>query len=219
MPATQRILAASPRRDLITALLKESACHRNWNVVGPVNLREQGRLELACCSVDVILIEAEDLMWLLVNRPQIIEGTLARVQTVVILSDNQLLDAVTLPVTPQGFLLRDVSGQLPIGLLALALDGYLTGPKQLLNQLSDNRQRLDIVAMFSADERRILSYLGHGLPNQEIAESIGLPISRVKTLVYILTRKLRMKNRTAVAVFAATNGFLTFSTLPANERR
>ena len=97
MPATQRILAASPRRDLITALLKESACRRNWNVVGPVNLREQGRLELACCSVDVVLFEAEDLMWLLDNRPQVIEGTLARVQTVVIPVSYTHL---TLPTTP-----------------------------------------------------------------------------------------------------------------------
>lgn len=151
MPATQRILAASPRRELITALQKESACRPNWKVVGPVNLRAHGRLELACCSVDVILIETENLIWLLANRQTLMTGTLARVQTIVILSDDQLLDAVTLPVPPQGFGLRGISEQLPIGLLASALDGYLTGPEQLLNKLSGSRQRPDIVAMFNAE--------------------------------------------------------------------
>jgi DNA-binding CsgD family transcriptional regulator len=71
--------------------------------------------------------------------------------------------------------------------------------------------------MVNADERRMLYYLGRCLPNREIAANTGLSESRVKTLVYILTRKLRMKNRTAVAVFAATKGFWDLGKLSANS--
>jgi len=205
MPSTPIIVSASPELELVAALQKESACRRNWRIVGPVNLREPGQLELASCSADVILIEAEDFKWLLDTRPKIMEATLVSVQTIMITSDDQLLDAVTLQTPPHGFLIRENSGKITVGHLVLARDGYLAFTDHLLNQLIGNCQRLEIVAMFEAEERRILSYIGRGLNNQKIAENTGLSESRVKTLVYILTHKLRMRNRTEVAVFALTN--------------
>lgn len=217
MAVTHRILAASPRRDLFEALQNETSRHKNWRISGPVNLREPGLFDAACRGVDTALIEAEDLLWLVDNRSEAIETTLARVQIIVILWGGQLLDVVTLPEPPQGFLLRRFSGQAPVGLLALALDGYLASPEPLLLQMMQNHQRLEIVEMLDLDELRILDCLGRGLPNRAIAEMTELAESRVKTLVHMLTRKLRMNNRTAVAVFAATNGLSDAVWTPDNQ--
>ncbi len=206
MASIHRILATSPRRELFDALQREVSRGRNWEIFGPVNLREPGHLQAACGAVEVAVIEAEDMIWLAQNRPDEMRASLGCVQTVVILSQAQLLDIITLPVPPQGFLLRPIAGQEPVGLLPLALEGYFASPDLLLSRLRGNRLRLDIVAMFGAEELRILACLGCGLSNRVIAETTGLAESRVKTLVYILTRKLRMNNRTAIAVFAATNG-------------
>jgi DNA-binding CsgD family transcriptional regulator len=206
MAAIRRILAASPRPELFKALQNETVRRKNWEIAGPIDPKCPDLFETACLSADVTLIEAEDLMWLVDNRPSSVRTALPRVQTIVILSESQLLDVATLPTLSHGLLLRRPAGQVPIDLLALSLDGYLTSPDPLLGQLSRNLHRLEIVDGFTPEEMQVLVHLGIGLPNRAIAEAAELAESRVKTVVHGLTRKLRMKNRTAVAVFAATSG-------------
>lgn len=217
MAATRRILAASPRPELFRALQHEAGRRKNWEPAGPIDPKCPDLLETACLTADVTLIEAEDLIWLFNNRPKSVKTALPRVQTIVILSEPQLLDVVTLPMPPHGLLLRRPAGQVPIDLLALTLDGYLTSPDPLLGQLSRNLHRLEIVDGFTPEEMQMLVHLGAGLPNRAIAEIAGLAESRVKTVVHGLTRKLRMKNRTAVAVFAATNGLTGIAGNPRNS--
>ena len=51
----------------------------------------------------------------------------------------------------------------------------------------------------------MFALIGRAMPNRLIAAETGLGEGWVKALVQSVTRKLRMKNRTEVAVFAATN--------------
>jgi DNA-binding CsgD family transcriptional regulator len=206
MAATRRILAASSRPELFEALQNQTARRERWSIAGPVDPKIPGLFEQACDDVDVALIEADDLVWLANNRAKTVGTALQRIQTIVILSEGQLLDVLTLPVAPDGLLFRGPAGHVPVDRLALSLDGYLASPGPLLGQLSRNLHRLEIVNRFSPEEMEILAHLGAGLPNRTIAEITGLAESRVKTVTHALTHKLRMNNRTAVAVFAATNG-------------
>ncbi|MDA0662494.1 MAG: LuxR C-terminal-related transcriptional regulator, partial [Proteobacteria bacterium] len=156
--------------------------------------------------------------WLVKNRAERVGPALRRVQTIAILSEEQLLEVMTLPIPPHGLLLRGPTGHLPVDRLALSLEGYIAGPGRLLGHLSRNLHRLQILDRFTPEELRILGLLGAGLQNRAIADLTGLAESRVKTVTHTLTHKLRMENRTAVAVFAATNG-LSSKTGPGPPRQ
>lgn len=206
MSASQCILLASLNPGLARALRHEVEHRKTWQLVGPIDPRSQDLLVSACATVDVALIEAEELLWLWDNQPETVGAALRQVHAIVVLSDRQLLDVVTQANARCGLLLRGPNDNAPVDLLALAIEGYVVIPEALLHRLATNRLRLDIVGDLSPDVLRILAYLGAAFSNRHIAEVSGMAESRVKTLVHILTRRLRMNNRTAVAVFAATNG-------------
>jgi len=205
MAAISRILAISSDPALFTALSNEALHHQDWVVVDEVNPRMPGQLETAFSMVDIALIEAEEILWLMKNRPEVL-AALSPVQTVVILCQRQLLEILTQPGQAYGLLFRRPSNRLPLNLLSVAIEGYVVSPSSLLNELGNNQQRLDTVSMLTPQELNVLFHLGIGLPNREIAEISGLAEGQVKTLVYSLTRKLHMRNRTAIAIFAATSG-------------
>jgi DNA-binding NarL/FixJ family response regulator len=84
----------------------------------------------------------------------------------------------------------------------------------MLRRLAGDQLRLDIVGDLSREELAILSYVGATLSNRQIAAASGLPESRVKTLVRLVMRKLRLQNRTGVAVFATANRFVAQAAVP-----
>jgi DNA-binding NarL/FixJ family response regulator len=55
-------------------------------------------------------------------------------------------------------------------------------------------------------ERQVLRHLAYGLSNEEIAASLGIGLETVKTHVHKLLRKISMRDRTQVAVWAVKNG-------------
>lgn len=217
MAGIRRILAAFQRPELFKALQNETDRRKNWKITGPIDPKRPGQFETACRAADVALIEAEDLIWLMNSRFKSMRSALPRIRTIVILSEAQLLDVVTLPIPSHGLLLRRPAGQVPVDLLALTLEGYLAGPDSLLGRLSRNFHRLEIVDGFTPEEMQVLEYLGTGLPNRAIAEASGFAENHVKALVYSLAHKLRMRNRTAIAVFAATSGLTDVVENPRNS--
>lgn len=54
-------------------------------------------------------------------------------------------------------------------------------------------------------ERQVLRHLAYGLSNEEIAASLGIGLETVKTHVHKLLRKMAMRDRTQVAVWAVKN--------------
>jgi DNA-binding NarL/FixJ family response regulator len=174
--------------------------------MGIIDPRIGDAFDRTCAMADVVLIEAEDLIWLWDHRLHTTQKTLSAVRAVVILTDQQMLDVMTRVQQKCGLLLREEFGDVPVNLLELAIKGYMSLSDALLDRLKTNRLRLDIVGTFSPEELSVLAYIGAALPNREIAQTSSLTESRVKTLVHLVTHKLRMHNRTAVAVFAAANG-------------
>ena len=206
MSASQRILLASVKPELVLALQEGISDWGTWRFAGTVDPQAPELIEAAAATSDVALIEADDLLWLWEHRAEATWAALRKVKPVVLLSERQLLDVATRVRPVHGLLLHQSDNDVPAGRLMLAVEGYTVLPETLLRRLAGNRARLDMIGALSPDELQILAYLGTALSNRQIAEASGMAESRVKTLVHILTHKLRMTNRTAVAVFAATNG-------------
>lgn len=207
MSAGRRVLVASRKSDLAWALHHEVMRLTQWELIGIIDPRIGDAFDRTCGMADVALIEADDLIWLWDHRLDATQKTLSAVRVVVILTDQQMLDVMTRTQQSCGLLLREEFGDVPVDLLELAIKGYMSVSDPLLHRLKANRLRLDIVGTFTPDELSMLAYIGAAMTNRKIAQASRLAESRVKTLVHLVTHKLRMHNRTAVAVFAAANGF------------
>jgi len=57
-------------------------------------------------------------------------------------------------------------------------------------------------------EQQVLSHIGYGLSNEEIARSLGISVETVKEHVQNLLRKLKVPDRTAAAVLAVRAGLV-----------
>lgn len=211
MPAGRRVLVASRKSDLAWALHHEVMRLTQWELIGIIDPRIGDAFDRTCAMADVALIEADDLIWLWDHRMDATQQTLSAVRVVVILTDHQMLDVMTRTRQSCGLLLREEYGDVPVDLLELAIKGYMSVSEQLLHRLRTNHLRLDIVGTFTPDELSVLAYIGAAMTNRGIAQTSRLAESRVKTLVHLVTHKLRMHNRTAVAVFAAANGLTPIS--------
>lgn len=86
---------------------------------------------------------------------------------------------------------------------ALALEGYSAVPAAVIPDLLSDRVRVELVTGLSATERATLDLLGTALTNRAIAQRLGVPEPHAKSLVRAVLTKLRLKNRTEAAVFAA----------------
>lgn len=212
----RRILVASRKTDLAWALYHEVMRLTQWKLIGIIDPRVCDALDRTPGMADVILIEADDLIWLWDHKHETAQRTLSSVRTVIILSDRQILDVLTRVHQNFGLLLREEYGDVPVDLLEIAIKGYVSLSEALFERLKHDRLRLDIVNNLSPEELKVLTLVGFAFSNRRIAEASGLPESRVKTLVHLVTHKLRMDNRTAVAVFTAANGIADM--LPAAQR-
>ena len=208
MTAHRRVIVATRKSDLAWALHHEVKRQPGWNLVATIDPRAVDALENVCKTADIVLIEADDLIWLWDHKLDEITKTLACVRAVVVLSDRQMLDVVVRAHENCGLLLRAEYGDVPVDLLELAIRGYMSLSSTLLRRLTTDQLRLDVVGDLSAEELKILSYIGAMLSNRGIAEASGFTETRVKTLVRLVTRKLRLQNRTGVAVFANVNGLV-----------
>lgn len=206
MPAGRRVLVASRKSDLAWALHHEVMRLTQWELIGIIDPRIGDAFDRTCAMADVALIEADDLIWLWDHRLDATRKTLSTVRVVVILTDQQMLDVMTRTQQSCSLLLREEYGDVPVDLLELAIKGYMSVSDPLLYRLKTNRLRLDIVGTFTPEELNVLAFIGAAMTNRNIAQASHLAESRVKTLVHLVTHKLRMHNRTAVAVFAAANG-------------
>ena len=54
----------------------------------------------------------------------------------------------------------------------------------------------------------MVRHLAYGLSNDEIGASLGIGLETVKTHIHKLLRKMSMRDRTQVAVWAVKNGLV-----------
>ncbi len=204
---TKDIRALIASRDAGTAWTSHLALERagNWRVVGIVDPRAKDAFHKCFETADVILIESEDLIWLLDHRSNEIRENFKDSRLVVFLDVDDILEIVTRGERTWGLLLKQGFTVLPVDRLTLAYHGYLVITSTLVEHFRQDGPRLDIACDLSEIEFSLLSLTGKAISNRAISEISGLPESRVKSTARILARKLRLKNRTALAVFAVEN--------------
>lgn len=204
MPSAQRILIASRDPDLVNRIRAEvSGTESTKTIVGIVDPTVSGSLRSWSRHADVMLIGAAELLWLRYVRPQETER-MSLPHIVVVLEEHQLLDVVSRFGARFGLLILPEAVRRPCR-IDLAVHGYLALLPETLERLLRDELRVDIARALSEEESLVLSCLADAASNRTIARITGIPEARVKTLVQSIVHRLHLRNRTAAAVFAATN--------------
>jgi DNA-binding NarL/FixJ family response regulator len=115
-----------------------------------------------------------------------------------------------------GFLLKDGDGDDLAAAIRACASGESTVSPQSLRRLLDefarapvpDRSAVGAVARLTDRERAVLVEIAHGFSNDEIAESLHLGVSTVKTHVGSLLAKLGARDRTQAAIAAYRSGLV-----------
>ena len=119
-------------------------------------------------------------------------------------SDEAMLDAILAGAS--GYVVKDIKGMdlvraiKEVGAGRSLLDSRAAAA--LMAILRGEEQRADPLSGLTSQERTLLSLLGEGLTNKQIADKMSLAEKTVKNYVSRLLSKLRMERRTQAAVFA-----------------
>jgi len=206
MTDISHILIFSSDVGLIESLSVGARSSDLWEIAGTIDRHSVETLNSACEGADVLLIDGPDLVWLTGKRPDFVFAKRLSPHLVAIVCDEELLEIVALRVPSLGFLMRTWGGYPSLDALTLVLEGYLSANAQLFDLMTDDVERKAIIDNFEEDEQSVFALLGEGLTNPEIVIRTGLAAGRVKQIVQSLTQKLRLKNRTPVAILAKKNG-------------
>ena len=118
--------------------------------------------------------------------------------------DEALFDAIMAGAS--GYLLKQVSGMDLVGAVrTVAAGGSLLDPKLTAAVMTRLRtgDRKDPLAALTAQERRILDFIGDGLTNRQISEQMFLAEKTVKNYVSSLMSKLGVERRVQAAVMVS----------------
>lgn len=119
--------------------------------------------------------------------------------------DEALLAAVLAGAS--GYLLKQLRGTDLVGAVRIvAAGGSLLDPEataRVAARLRDAELQDERVATLSEQERRILSLIGEGMTNRQIANEVHLAEKTVKNYVSSMLAKLGLERRTQAAVLAA----------------
>ena len=112
-----------------------------------------------------------------------------------------------------GFLLKDASpAQLRDAIHTVYAGDAVLSPNDLgtllAGQFANQRQVPQVVNQLTEREREVLDLVAKGLSNSEIAETIFASESTVKAHVGAILRKLGLRDRVQIVVFAYQNGLV-----------
>jgi DNA-binding NarL/FixJ family response regulator len=203
MSVGRRILLAvrDPRR---AVALREALLHApDVQLAGIVDPTIDRALGGWSAHADILLIGADELLWLQRAGGDPLAAA-AAMHFLVLLDESRILDVVDRVDRRCELVFALDDASFLAERIELAVAGYIVLPASLLRRWADNHLRRRLVDELSPSERRILACIGRALSNKGIATETGFAENQVKALVQAVTRKLRMKNRTTVAVFAAT---------------
>ena len=137
--------------------------------------------------------------------------------------DEYVYDA--LRAGASGFVLKDVPPeQLVDGIRAVHTGSSLLSPSITRRMIEARLDRPPagppprVLESLTPREREILGLLGRGLSNAEIAESLFVSETTVKTHVGRVLMKLQLRDRVLAVIFAYESGIVTLGRNPAAGR-
>jgi len=204
MSAGRRILLAL-RDPWLAAALRDALFHApDFQLIGIIDPTIDRALSGWRAYADILLIGADDLLWLRRSGSCGSLAASAAMRVIVLLDESRILDLFHQIDRPVDLLLDVEDGRLLAERIDLAAAGYIVLSASLLMRWVSNHLRRRLIDDLSPNEQRVLTCVGRALSNKSIAAETGFAEAEVKALVQSVMRKLRMKNRTTVAVFAAT---------------
>jgi DNA-binding NarL/FixJ family response regulator len=204
MSAGRRILLAL-RDPWLAATLRDALFHApDFQLIGIIDPTIDRALSGWHTYADILLIGADELLWLQRSGSCGSLAASAAIRVIVLLDESRILDLFHQIDRPFDLVLDIEDGRFLAERIDLAAAGYVVFSGSLLMGWVSNHLRRRLVDDLSPNERRILACVGRALSNKGIAAETGFPECEIKKLVQSVMRKLRMKTRTAVAVFAAT---------------
>jgi two-component system, NarL family, response regulator LiaR len=171
--------------------------------VGEAATAEQALAEAAAMRPDVVLVDLEMPGADGISAIEALRQRLPSAHFVVIASDLSPVDvrrAVAAGVS--GVMLKTISSQELVAVLHAAHKGQRTLAPEATEALLAAQQTEVFGADLTQRERKLLTLMAHGLPNQEISERLEIGLPTVKFHVTNILSKLHAANRTS-AVLAA----------------
>ena len=204
-PPPKTVLLASRDPALVVRMRRALASSGDrFHLVGVVDPMIERTLVTWCGEADVIMIGSNELLRL-VHRDVAASRDLVRQAFIVVLMQEQHLLKVVAELEDRvGILFCERDEEISTNAIDVTLNGYVAFPAPLLRRLADNEIRRNIADRLSTGERAILGCMAEALPNRAIADRTGFSETRVKSMVSLLIRKLHLRNRTALAIFAAS---------------
>jgi len=207
-----RVLIASRTPSLVTSLIGELVSSSGrFQFVGAIDPGLGSTLVEWAGQTDILLIDSESFLRSRDQPGARSPDWLCHFQTFVLAEGPEVLDVVSRRV--MRLILLPTEGRLG-PLIHLATQGFTGFSADVLENLRKDLYRMDIVAAMPLDERQVLDFLGAASSAREIEVATGFSPSQVKALTQTVIRKLRLRNRTAVAAFATTHRPPENGTLP-----
>jgi len=194
-------------REGVRAVLDE---HADFRVVGEYANGADAIAAVGALSPDVALV---DLKMPGLTAPQTISGLIERVPCLRVLvftsfGEDALIRA-TLDAGAIGFLLKDaLQHDLVNAIRSVASGDAFLAPaaqRQLMELLRKPQAARDTL---TAREHDVLKLVAEGLSNKQIANRLHLTEGTVKGYVSQILAKLRLEDRTQVALYAVRNGMV-----------
>jgi DNA-binding NarL/FixJ family response regulator len=195
-------------REGVRAVLDEDA---DFSVVGEFANGAEAIAAVAALAPDVALV---DLKMPGLTAPQTISGLLERVPGLRVLvftsfGEDALIRA-TLDAGAIGFLLKDaLQHDLVNAIRSVASGDAFLAPvaqRQLMELLRKPQTTRDTL---TAREHDVLRLVAEGLSNKQIANRLHLTEGTVKGYVSQILAKLRLEDRTQIALYAVRNGMVS----------
>jgi two-component system, NarL family, response regulator LiaR len=171
--------------------------------VGEAATAEQALAEAPAMHPDVVLVDLEMPGADGISAIEALRVRLPSAHFVVIASDLSPVDvrrAVTAGVS--GVMLKTISSEELVSVLHAAHKGQRMMAPEATEALMVAQQTTEFGADLTQRERKLLTLMAHGLPNQEISDRLEIGLPTVKFHVTNILSKLHASNRTS-AVLAA----------------
>jgi two-component system, NarL family, nitrate/nitrite response regulator NarL len=189
---------------MIAAALEMLLRETDYQLVGRARSVAEANSELGKQKPDLLLLDVNlpdgsgiDVLRRLSrarSRPKVILLTAG-------MDDSQLLAAAELE--PEGMVLKTSDPSLLIECMDAVVDGQAWVDREIAERTGLARERAASTPPLTRRERELIELVRQGLRNRDIASELGVTEGTVKVYLHAIFDKLRVENRTELALRAA----------------
>lgn len=185
-------------------------------IVGEANDGEEAIEKINDNNIDVVLMDIQMPNMDGITATEKIKKEFENIKVLMLTSFNSWEKVYeALQAGADGYVMKDSK---PEELLA-AINAVFAGgsyygkevSKKIINRINNNAKEFDnqdLIEPLTDRELDVLSLLGRGLSNQEIADELVVSIKTIKTHVSNILSKLEVDSRTQAAVYALRKGLI-----------